>query len=165
MNQHLSRERISELLIEPQRDDEKEHLVSCAACNAELAELRAAISMFGEAARNWGELQDSRELQLTPRLERKRQWWSGSRAGWGLVAAIVLLVFVWAPIHRKHDSQQAATLNAENDAILMQQIDSEVSRRVPAAMDPIAKLISEDTNSTNGPTDTQAKSQTNGEKR
>ena len=162
MNRHLASERISQLLIEPQSNDEKRHLDSCAACNGELAELRAAISMFGGAARSWSEQQDSREFRLTPTDGRKKQWWSVSNAGWGLVATMALVVLVWLPIHRKHESQLAATLNAESDEILMQQIDTQVSRRVPAAMDPLAELISK--GSTNGTTNTKAKSQESGEK-
>ena len=116
MSQHLSRARISELVIESQEDNEKAHLGACAACSEELA------------------------------------------------AACALVLLIWLPIHRKHESQRVALLNAQNDEILMEQIDTQVSRRVPAAMDPLANLILDGTNSTNQATDTQAGSHGNGEK-
>jgi hypothetical protein len=164
MSQHLSRARISELVIESQEDNEKAHLGACAACSEELAELRSAIATFGDAARNLSGLQVSRELPLRSFVEPKKQWMSASRAGWGLVAACALVLLIWLPIHRKHESQRVALLNAQNDEILMEQIDTQVSRRVPAAMDPLANLILDGTNSTNQATDTQAGSHGNGEK-
>lgn len=156
MNQHLSHERISELLIESQNDsatnDEKAHLASCAECSADLAELRAAISTFGEAARDWSATQDSRQLQWEMKQEGRKKWWTIPNLGWGLAAAIVLLAVVWAPVHRGHESQHITASNAQNDEMLMQQIDAQLSRKVPTAMDPLANLISEDssTNNTTG---------------
>jgi hypothetical protein len=147
--QHLSHEQISELLLDmrrgpeqgPDRAAEMEHIHACAECNAELTELREALTSFGAAARNWSEKQDSGELLLTPRLEQKRPWLSVTRLGWSLAAAVLLFVFIYVPVHRKYELEQSTALNSASDEILLEQIDAQVSRRVPAAMDPFVNVV------------------------
>jgi len=141
MTQHLSKEQISELLIQRESGEGMEHVKACPSCQAELAELGGAISSFAAAAREWSETQDSREMRLAPadgrRRLRLRRWYFG----WGFVTAIVLLFFFWGFFQRKHEREQTAALNAQSDDLLLQQIDAEVSRRAPAAMDPLVKAI------------------------
>ena len=167
MNEHLRPARISELLIVAQDDREKAHIGACPACSAELAELRSAISTFGDAARNLSVPQVSRELHPGIVAPSRKHWLNASRAGWGLATACALALLIWLPIHRKNESERIALLNAQNDEILMEQIDTQVSRRVPAAIRRPARQAQFGRSTkclTNQTMDTQAGSQGNGEK-
>jgi hypothetical protein len=119
VTQHLTREQIYDLLIARETDERLEHLKTCSACAAEVSELQIAISSFADAAR-----------MRMPRV------------AWALVAAALLLFFVWGAVYKRRSVPPTEALNVDGDEILMQQIDAEVSRRTPAAMDPLVQAIS-----------------------
>jgi len=142
MTPHLSRERISELLVGPGDHEAMEHLGSCPECGAELAELSGAISSFAVAARGWSQRHDSREVQLTLMMERGKHRSRAAKLAWGLTMAVTLLLLFWGTFHTWQGRRQTEALNSESDDALMRQIDAEVSRRAPAAMDPLVRAIS-----------------------
>jgi|HubBroStandDraft_6_1064221.scaffolds.fasta_scaffold283170_3 hypothetical protein len=161
MTQHLTREQIYDLLISRETGECLEHLKTCAACAAEVSELQIAFSSFAGAARDWSGNQDLPEVTLTPATGRGKFRMRVPRVAWALVAAVLLSFFVWGAAYKR---RMAPSTEAQSDEILMQQIDTEVSRRTPAAMDPLVQGISASaTNSTNRFPTSQSGSQGQGE--
>lgn len=142
MTQHLTREQISDLLISRESGERPEHLKTCAACAAEVSKLQIAISSFAVAARDWSGNRDLPEVTLTPATGRGKFRMRVPGVAWVLVAAVVLLLFVCGAVYKRRSAPPIEALNVESDEILMQQIDAEVSRRTPAAMDPLVQAIS-----------------------
>jgi hypothetical protein len=66
---------------------------------------------------------------------------------WALVAA-ALLVLAAVPIYRNAQDRQRQAEIARADALLLEQVDAEVSRAVPRPMEPLVKLVSWDFTST-----------------
>src|SRR5208283_5891399 len=66
---------------------------------------------------------------------------------WALVAA-ALLVLAAVPVHRNAQERQRQAEIARADALLLEQVDAEVSRAVPRPMEPLVKLVSWDFSST-----------------
>jgi hypothetical protein len=164
MTQHLTREQIYDLLISRETGERLEHLKTCAACAAEVSELQIAISSFAGAARDWSGNQGLPEVTLTPAAGRAKFRMRMPRVAWALIASVLLLFFVWGAAYKRRTAPPAEALKVESDEILMQQIDAEVSRRTPAAMDPLVQAISASaTNSTNRFPTSQSGSQGQGE--
>jgi len=69
---------------------------------------------------------------------------------WALVAAALLLLSA-IPIYRNVQDRQRQAERARADALLLEQVDAEVSRAVPRPMEPLAKLVSWDFSSTDEP--------------
>jgi hypothetical protein len=149
MTQHLSREQISDLLVSRDGGKYSEHLDTCEMCGAEAAKLRGAISSFAAAAREWSRKQDLAEAPLMLRKisnSRKRM----TRLAWAMAIAAVLLLIFSSSIYVRHESQRDEAATLESDDALMQQIDTEVSRRAPAAMDPLVRASSASGNDSTG---------------
>ena len=66
---------------------------------------------------------------------------------WALVAA-ALLVLAAIPIYRNAQDRQRQAEIARADALLLEQVDAEVSRAVPRPMEPLVKLVYWDFSST-----------------
>ena len=67
---------------------------------------------------------------------------------WVLVAAALLVLAV--PIYRNAQDRQRQAEIARADALLLEQVDAEVSRAVPRPMEPLVKLVSWDFSATDG---------------
>jgi hypothetical protein len=68
---------------------------------------------------------------------------------WALVAA-ALLVLAAVPVYRNVQDRQRQAEIARADALLLEQVDAEVSRAVPRPMEPLVKLVSWDFSATDG---------------
>jgi hypothetical protein len=144
MNQHLSPEQIARWMAGERTASEEQHARQCVECGAELARLEAALALFRGAVRQWSEQQS---------VERPRTW-GVERAPrvfvlrWAMVAA-ALLMLVWVPIYQGAKEKQRKAELARADAALLEQVDAEISRAVPAPMEPLIKLVAWDSASTN----------------
>jgi hypothetical protein len=63
---------------------------------------------------------------------------------------MVVLLVAFGLFFRRHPTAPTEALNSVSDDVLMQQIDDEVSRRAPEAMDPLVRAISENTDGSYG---------------
>lgn len=108
------------------------HLESCPQCAAELAAIEAPLSAFRDSMHRWSARQMAPVTVVAPR---------GLFAGWLriAVAASALAVIAAVGIHRHNE--QAAALQREDEALL-QQVETDVSRSVPATLEPLARLMS-----------------------
>lgn len=133
---HLSSEQISECILGYPRPTVAWHVQECAACRAELARFREALGEFGGAVRAWSD--DQAHVALAASAPAApRSWNPAHQLAWALVlAAIFVIASFILPRHRGDNP-------ATSDAVLLNQVDAQVSRTVPSSMEPLMKLVVE----------------------
>jgi hypothetical protein len=136
MNTHLSPERISKWAMGEQSEAERQHVLECRRCAAEVWRLESALAEFGGAVRDWSE----RQTVVKPSRDGRR----ARPLRWAWVAALAMLVAAAVPLYRV--DQQRKLERARADAALMEQVDREVSRAIATPMEPLAKLMTWDEN-------------------
>jgi hypothetical protein len=146
MSQHLSSQEISQWMIGERTPQQEQHVRQCSQCGAELDRLEAALALFRGSVRHWS----GRQSRAEPPAIASMSPAQGSRIQpmrWALVAA-ALLVLAAVPIYRNAQDRQRQAEIARADALLLEQVDAEVSRAVPRPMEPLVKLVSWDFTST-----------------
>jgi hypothetical protein len=143
MNEHFSSEQFSRWMIGERSDREEEHVRECPECAARLAGLESAISMFRDSVRDCG------ELYGPPKLSLPSKAWSVRPSRWASVAAALLLLAA-IPIYTNSRDRRRQAEMARADAALLEQVDAEISRAVPAPMEPLVKLVSWNSGSETG---------------
>jgi hypothetical protein len=135
MNEHFSPEQISRWMIGERTGQEEEHARLCPDCAAKVAGFESAIALFRESVRECGERYGGAAPKLPARSSRM---WSFR---WASVA-VALLLLAAVPIYKNSRDQRRQAEMARADAALMEQVDVEISRAVPAPMEPLVKLVS-----------------------
>ena len=133
MSEHLSPERVFEAIAGRRNAEVEEHLRVCSFCDAEVGQLRNSIAGLSQAVHsvttppiNWAELRpQSRTRQFT--------W---------IVAAAMIAMAVALPVYEKTQSRQNEAMEA--DAGLLEEVDAQLSREVPASMQSLMELMRED---------------------
>jgi hypothetical protein len=149
MSQHLSSREVSQWMAGERTPQQEQHVRQCPECGAELALMEAALALFRGSVRHWS---DGQSRAAPPAIGSILAARLGSRIQpmrWALVAA-ALLVLAAVPIYRNVQVRQRQAEIARADALLLEQVDAEVSRAVPRPMEPLAKLVSWDFSSTDG---------------
>ena len=149
MSRHLSSREVSQWMIGERTPQQEQHVRQCPECGAEVARMEAALALFRGSVRHWSD----RQVRVPQPLAPTR----GSRAypalplplRWALLAA-TLLVLAALPVYRNVQDRQRQAEIARADALLLEQVDAEVSRAVPRPMEPLVKLVSWDFSSTDG---------------
>ena len=146
MNQHLSPEQISRWMAGERTTQMEQHARECSVCQAEIARMESAISMFRGAVRNWSDRQSvggaEQVWESRPRLMMRPMRWA--------MAAAALLILVAAPVYQGAREKQRRAEAARADALLLEQVDAEVSQAVPRTMEPLARLAAWDSTGTTG---------------
>jgi hypothetical protein len=140
MTRHLSPEQISRWMMEDHTAQDEEHLRDCWTCSAEVARMEAALSLFGRSVRDWSQRHNPAFRNVWS-AERARLRTQGLR--WAL-AGLTLLLLAGIPIQTIRESRQRDARAAQIDTALIEQVDAEVSRAVPAPMEPLARLMTWD---------------------
>ena len=142
MSQHLSSQEISQWMTGERTPQQEQHVRECPECGAELARMEAALALFRGSVRHWseGQVRVPRPLAPGPRPLPMR---------WALVTATLLLLAA-IPVYRNVQDRQRQAEAARADALLLEQVDAEVSRAVPRPMEPLVKLVSWDFSATDG---------------
>ena len=147
MSQHLTSGEISQWMIGERTPQQEQHVRECPECGAELARLEGSIALFRGSVRHWSEGQSRAEPPAIGGILPARRG-SGIRPmRWALVAA-ALVVLAAVPIYRNARDRQRQAEIARADALLLEQVDAEVSRAVPRPMEPLVKLVYWDFSST-----------------
>lgn len=126
---------------------------------AQELELKDALTNFRSSMHAWSESAYSR-ARITETVVRQRTW--RLAAGWALGCAIAA-GSVSGVVYQKHHQEELAKAAAaaaqrvteqkklaaekmarEDEEDLLAKVDSDVSREVPSAMEPLAQLMSED---------------------
>jgi hypothetical protein len=129
MNAHLSPEEISNWFLGNRDSERARHVRECAACGREVAALEAALGEFRSAVENW---------DAPPPVLKVADWRVPRVARWALAAAAAALLAA-APLYLHH--RQVAADSARADALLLEQVDAEVSRAVPRPMAPLVQMV------------------------
>jgi hypothetical protein len=149
---HLTAKEISRWLVEGPAREAEAHLEGCFACQAKLVEAKAPLAVFRSTVIGWSEAQNEAGRRLPAGVDK-----NGSHLGFRLwlpvaslaLAALLLVGFMKVPeMLRGHSTigQQlvARTSSPDSDAVLMDQVDAEVSEAVPDAMAPLTDLVAWD---------------------
>ena len=137
MNPHLSSEQLSECIAGFPRPMVARHVEHCTACRAELAQFREALGEFRGAVRTWSEDQAHAAMAASAPVAEPRSWTASHQLAWALaIAAICVIASFLRPWHTGAGART-------NDAVLLNQVDAEVSRTVPSSMEPLMNLVVE----------------------
>jgi hypothetical protein len=149
MSQHLSSREISQWMIGERTPQQERHVGECSECGAEVARMEAALGLFRGSVRHWSSGQSRAEPPAIGSISPARRGLRTQPMRWALATA-ALLVLAAVPIYRSVQDRQRQAELARADALLLEQVDAEVSRAVPRPMEPLVKLVSWDFSSTDG---------------
>ena len=135
MSQHLSAQQISQWVAGEHDAAYEQHLRVCPSCSAEVARLEEMLAQFRFAVRAWG-----RRHEPTPAVPARIP--HRIRTAVLALAASALLVITAIPIYRGAHPARHGVKMAPADALLLEQVDLQVSRAVPRAMEPLLELAS-----------------------
>jgi len=134
MIDHLSQEQLSRLLIGDASPEEEQHAIRCGTCAEELTDLHESFSAFRGAVQNWTSASGGSavpEIRRHPKLFLVR---------WALAIAVaaLLLIAIRNPkfVGTRHHQATA------DDALLLEQVNTHLSRTLPAPLEPWMELIS-----------------------
>ena len=130
MNSHLSSEELYQWLSGEGGNEVEEHFRECPACQADLHQFRRALAGF----RNSLEQCPVPPAHLRPVRQTIPRW---------LLAAAAVLLLAAAPIYWTARQQRAAE-QSRTDELLLERVNTGLSRNVPASMEPLMQLISKE---------------------
>ena len=149
MSRHLSSREVSQWMIGERTPQQEQHVRQCPECGAEVASMEAALALFRGSVRHWSDRQVRVPRPLAPTRGSRGYPARPLPLRWALLAA-ALLVLAAVPVYRNAQDRQRQAEAARADALLLEQVDAEVSRAVPRPMEPLVKLVSWDFSSTDG---------------
>jgi hypothetical protein len=100
-------------------------------------EFREALGEFRSAVRGWSEDQAQEVIALGSAIPQRRFWTASQQLALGLVLAAVCIVASF--VLPRHSGNALA-----NDAVLLNQVDVQVSRTAPSSLEPLMKLVAEE---------------------
>jgi predicted anti-sigma-YlaC factor YlaD len=130
MNSHLSLEETYQWLSGERLEEVEEHLRDCPACKAEMHQLQNALTGFRNSLEQSPvpPVSYSRVRQIVPR------W---------ILATAALALLVATPVYWNVRQQRAAE-QAKADQLLLERVETGLSRAVPASMEPLLQLVSKE---------------------
>jgi hypothetical protein len=134
MNSHLAEKDVLQWVAGERPSDLGEHLGSCPDCASRVTRLEGALGDFRAAVRASSQAPAPSAILIRRRPVRMLRW---------ATAAAALLGIAAVPVYR-HQREEARRAELARDAILLQQVDAEVSEAVPTSMAPLVKLVSWD---------------------
>jgi hypothetical protein len=134
MIEHLSGEQISQWMLGERGPRLERHVAECDECRAQLAGLETTLLQFRGAVR---------EMSSSAPPPAWRQPASGPWFSWPRLAfaAVTLLLLAVLPVYWSARVKRQAAESARADALLLEQVDSSISRAVPAPMEPLVNLV------------------------
>jgi hypothetical protein len=147
MSNHLSQDQLSMWILGRCTAEERQHGLDCPQCSGELARFQEPVSTFRAVFQDWSGREKAPQLQeVTTFLLRPRKFLIPSWSWAALGMAVVLLTAV--PLYRQQEQlmrnqeSHAPALNpVDEDAVLMHEVGTHLSRTIPAPMEPIMALI------------------------
>jgi hypothetical protein len=137
---HLSETQISRFIAGQQVPEVEFHLRHCPTCSAELARVHSGFAAFGRSVREWARQPDV-PMSATPWTEPTDTVRRRPRL-WSLAAAAIALA-VGLPIYQEYRATRDEA-RRQRDAELLEQVHAQLSRAVPASMQPLMELMYEE---------------------
>jgi hypothetical protein len=138
---HLSSEQISSV-VAGIRIPEQAHVQECSACGQEVERVQNVLTLFRGSVREWTDKLDHSEIPVQEAIvSHARASLTPHRApmAWVLAAA-ALAAAVAIPIYQDSRDRELKA-QAERDAQLMDDVNAQLSRSGPMAMDPLMQLM------------------------
>jgi hypothetical protein len=148
MTNHLSNEQLIQRIVGNAGPDEIQHLAECAQCETELVEMQHALSDFRGSLRNWADQNPGSHPRQAFLVHRMSTASPGRILRWSLVSAALAAAAV-VPIYRESRERERAARAAE-DALLLEQVNAQLSRFMPASIEPLVELIPADDSADKG---------------
>jgi hypothetical protein len=139
MKGHLSSEQIDRLMAGDAAAIEEQHAAECADCGAELARARQTLSAFTYAVRRCAEQHGGAEVPSGVLVQARQRDVTVRRLGWAIGTAVVV-VLAAIPLFKGIVDRQRE-LQAQQDSLLLEQVNAHVSRVVPASMESFMELL------------------------
>lgn len=98
-------------------------------------EFRAALGEFRSAVRAWSEDQAEAVIAMES-ATRERRFWTASQQ-FALALALAAVCILASFVVPRHTGENAPA----NDAVLLNQVDVQVSRTAPSSLEPLMKLV------------------------
>jgi len=138
MSNHLTEDQFAKCVVGQSTFEERKHLAECAECGGSLDYFRGAISVFRDAVRAGVDARiGSQPSLIRPVVARDPKW------RWALVAATALVLALIPLAGVKRVSPPKAQVETDADA-LMRTVDLQLSRTIPAPMEPVIALLPSD---------------------
>jgi anti-sigma factor RsiW len=150
MGEHFTDEQIAEWVAGERVPEREEHIQGCPACRCQIEEFQAALAGFGASMRSWSDRQYLAAAETGVKARAgSRPATQSSLYGAVAIAAALCVLMVLAVFHGAQGRRGVLidTHSGVTDAVLLRQIDTEVSQTVPRAMQPLTELVSWDSSS------------------
>ena len=134
LSKHLSSEQVSECILGQPSPTLARHVQDCPMCQAELGNFREALGEFRGAVRAWSNDQAKAALDIPTTVSQPRSIASHQLA-WAVLIAVVCVIASF--VMPRHGAESAAA----SDAVLLNQVDAQVSRTAPTSLEPLMKLV------------------------
>lgn len=139
MSGHLSKDQISKLLSGQATAEECGHSQACDLCRQQVTQLAETLSILRESVRHWAS--ESQGAAVPADFLRSRPDASRFRLQFRrIAAAAVLAMIVLIPLYWNVPVSPRKTSDVE-DVILLEQINAQLSRDVPAPMESFMKMV------------------------
>lgn len=135
MTVHLSSEQLAEYVLGQPGVVAARHVEQCPVCRAEVGCFRESLGEFQGAVRAWSDEQADIAAAIPADTSEHRVWKPSHQLAWALLLAGVCVI---ASFVVPRNPQQASS-----DVVLLNQVDTEVSRTVPSSMEPLMKLVTQ----------------------
>lgn len=143
MKEHLTSQQIEKWMIGERTPAGGAHLRNCPECAAKLASVSGPVKLFGAAVRNWSERHNSGQFSRPVVLSERPAGWRPWRVALACAAvAVIMAIPVFRPVRTLPPAGPVST--TVSDEALLRQVDLEVSRSVPGPMEPLAYLMTSD---------------------
>lgn len=144
MTNHLSQDQFAKCAIGQSTSAERQHLIECATCSAELERFGNTLSLFRTALRDRVDAQaESTVMVLKPSASRASGF---SVLRWAFIASAVL-VFISVPLLKREEPKPPVIENVSTEVdanALMDAVNLHLSRTVPAPMERMLIVIPDD---------------------
>jgi predicted anti-sigma-YlaC factor YlaD len=138
MKQHLSGDQVLEWVMGLHDARCEEHLRGCRECAEAIEQVAGPLRLFGAAARELGS-EGPERVEMSRHTARM-----GARATgfWWAAALLAAALLIFAVLPRQREPV------AMSDEALLQHVESELSESVPGPMEPLARLMTNETGRT-----------------
>jgi hypothetical protein len=132
---HLSSEQLSECLLGQPSPLVARHIQDCPACRAELTAFCEALGEFRGAVRAWSDHRANAALAIPASVPEPSSRSASHQLGWAMLIAVICMIASF--VLPRHGAENSSA----SDAVLLNQVDAQVSRTAPSSMEPLMQLV------------------------